>query len=68
MRADAAELVALAPDVVVGNTTPVIRALRQATSSIPIVMAAVNDPVEQGLVSSFGASNATLASQRLPWA
>ncbi len=53
IRADAAELVALAPDVLVGNTTPVIQALRQATSSIPIVMAAVNDPVEQGLVSSL---------------
>jgi putative ABC transport system substrate-binding protein len=53
MRADAAELVALAPDVIVGNTTPVVRALRQATSSIPIIMAAVNDPVEQGLVSSL---------------
>ena len=33
-RADAAELMALAPDVIVGQTTPVIRALRQATSSI----------------------------------
>jgi putative tryptophan/tyrosine transport system substrate-binding protein len=53
MRADAAELVSLAPDVIVGNTTPVVRALRQATSSIPIIMAAVNDPVEQGLVSSL---------------
>jgi putative ABC transport system substrate-binding protein len=53
MRADAAELVALAPDVIVGNTTPVVRALRQTTSSIPIIMAAVNDPVEQGLVSSL---------------
>jgi putative tryptophan/tyrosine transport system substrate-binding protein len=53
IRADAAELVALAPDVLVGQTTPVIQALRQATSSIPIVMAAVNDPVEQGLVSSL---------------
>src|SRR5215475_7346290 len=53
IRAHAAELVALAPDVIVGNTTPVIRALRQAPSSIPIVMAAVNDPVEQGLVSSL---------------
>ena len=53
MRADAAELVALAPEVVVGNTTPVVRALRQATSSIPIIMVAVNDPVEQGLVSSL---------------
>jgi len=53
IRADAAELVALAPDVIVGQTTPVIRALRQATSSIPIVMSAVNDPVDQGFVSSL---------------
>src|SRR6516162_2518848 len=53
IRAQAAELVALAPDVIVANTTPVTRAVRQATSSIPIVMAAVNDPVEQGFVSSL---------------
>src|SRR5437762_321268 len=33
IRAHAAELVALGPDVIVANTTPVIRALRQATSS-----------------------------------
>jgi putative ABC transport system substrate-binding protein len=45
--------VALAPDAVVGNSTPVLRALRQATSSIPIVFVAVNDPVEQGFVSSL---------------
>jgi putative tryptophan/tyrosine transport system substrate-binding protein len=44
---------ALAPDVLVCHTTAVIRALRQTTSSIPIVMAAVNDPVEQGFVSSL---------------
>src|SRR5262249_34352885 len=53
IRAHAAELVALAPDLIVGQTTPVIRALRQATSSIPIVMVPVNDPVEQGFVSSL---------------
>src|SRR5260221_14367356 len=53
IRAHVAELVALVPDVIVGQTTPVIRALRQATSSIPIVIAAVNDPVEQGFVSSL---------------
>src|SRR5215471_17424564 len=53
IRSHAAELVALAPDVVVANSTPVIRALRQATSSIPIVMVGVNDPVEQGFVSSL---------------
>jgi putative ABC transport system substrate-binding protein len=45
--------VALAPDVLVGHTTPIVRALRQATSSIPIVMVAVNDPVVQGFVSSL---------------
>src|SRR5262245_63019308 len=53
IRAHAAELVALAPDIIVGHTTAVIRALRQTTSSIPIVVAAVNDPVEQGFVSSL---------------
>jgi len=53
IRAHATELVALAPDVIVSNTTPVIRAVRQATSSIPIVMAAVNDPFDQGFVSSL---------------
>jgi putative ABC transport system substrate-binding protein len=53
IRAHAAELVTFAPDVLVCHTTAVIRALRQATSSIPIVMAAVNDPVEQGFVSSL---------------
>jgi len=53
IRAHAAELVALGPDVIVANTTPVMRAVRQATSSIPIVMAGVNDPVAQGFVSSL---------------
>jgi putative ABC transport system substrate-binding protein len=53
IQSHAAELVALTPEVIVGQTTPVIRALRQATSSIPIVIAAVNDPVEQGFVSSL---------------
>ena len=53
IQAHAAELVTLAPDVIVGQGTPVIRALRQATSSIPLVMAPVNDPVEQGFVSSL---------------
>src|SRR5215467_2882377 len=53
IRAHAAELVALTPDIIVGNATPVTRALRQATSSIPIVIVGVNDPVEQGFVSSL---------------
>jgi putative tryptophan/tyrosine transport system substrate-binding protein len=48
-----AELIRLAPDVIVANTTPVIVALRPATSTIPIVFAMVNDPVNQGFISSL---------------
>jgi putative ABC transport system substrate-binding protein len=52
VRAYAAELVALAPDVILANSTPVIAALKQATHSIPLVFVIVNDPVAQGFVSS----------------
>src|SRR5215468_5843490 len=45
VRAYAAELVKLSPDVIVAHTPPVIAAMRQASSSIPIVFAAVIDPV-----------------------
>lgn len=48
-----AELIRLAPDVIVANSTPVLAALRQATSSIPIVFVIVNDPVSQGFISSL---------------
>jgi putative ABC transport system substrate-binding protein len=49
----AAELVLLAPDVIVTNGTPGTTAAEQATRSIPIVFAVVNDPVEQGLIASL---------------
>jgi putative ABC transport system substrate-binding protein len=48
-----AELIRLAPDVIVANTSAVVAALRPATSTIPIVFALVNDPVGQGFVSSL---------------
>jgi putative ABC transport system substrate-binding protein len=48
-----AELIGLAPDVILANTSPVMAALRPATSTIPIVFAVVNDPVGQGLISSL---------------
>ena len=32
------ELIALTPNVIVGNSTPVLAALKKATSSIPIVL------------------------------
>jgi len=52
-RSYAAELVALAPDVIFGNTSPVVAALQQATRTVPIVFAAVIDPVGAGFVASL---------------
>ena len=49
------ELIRLTPDVIVANSTPVVAARRQATSTIPIVFAVVNDPVGQGFISSLAA-------------
>jgi putative tryptophan/tyrosine transport system substrate-binding protein len=49
----AAELVALAPDVIAGGGTANIAALQRATSSIPIVMTAVADPIGSGFVKSL---------------
>jgi putative ABC transport system substrate-binding protein len=53
IREYTAELVRLAPDLIVANGTPVLAALKGATSSIPIVFVVVNDPVAQGFVSSI---------------
>ena len=49
----AQELVALAPDVILANSTPVVAALQKITSSIPIVFALANDPVHLGFVKSL---------------
>ena len=49
----AKELVALAPDVILTNSTPAIEALKKITSSIPIVFALANDPVGLGHVKSL---------------
>jgi putative ABC transport system substrate-binding protein len=53
MRAHAAELVALPPDLILANTTPVVVALRQATRTIPIVFVQVVDPIGPGFVMSL---------------
>jgi putative tryptophan/tyrosine transport system substrate-binding protein len=53
VREYATELVRLAPDVIVANGTPSVAALKQATTSIPIVFVVVNDPVAQGIIASM---------------
>lgn len=49
----AMELVRIAVDIIVANGASAIRAARDATSTIPIVMAATNDPVREGLAESL---------------
>jgi putative ABC transport system substrate-binding protein len=49
----AAELVRLKVDVIVTSTTLAARAAKQATTTIPIVMTFVADPVGSGLVESL---------------
>ena len=48
-----AELIRSAPDAIVANSTPVLAALRTATSTIPIVFVIVNDPVGQGFIPNL---------------
>ena len=52
-RAGARELIGLAPDVILGSSTPVIAALQRETRSLPIVFATVIDPIGAGFVESF---------------
>jgi putative tryptophan/tyrosine transport system substrate-binding protein len=54
------ELVQLAPDVIVANTTRIMAALQPATSAIPIVFVMVNDPVNQGFVSNLAHPGANI--------
>jgi putative tryptophan/tyrosine transport system substrate-binding protein len=52
-RRDAAELVALAPDVILASATPSVQALQRATRTVPIVFANVGDPVGMGFVETL---------------
>jgi putative ABC transport system substrate-binding protein len=52
-RKQAAELVALAPDVVFASGIPAATPLLRATRTVPIVFAQVVDPVGAGLVASL---------------
>jgi putative ABC transport system substrate-binding protein len=47
------ELIRLAPDVILANSTPVMTLLRPATNTIPIVFVVVNNPVGQGFISNL---------------
>ena len=48
-----AELVALAPDVIVVNTSVIVAIVQQATQTVPIVFVGVIDPVGAGFVATL---------------
>jgi putative ABC transport system substrate-binding protein len=52
-RRYAAELVALAPDIILAGGTVSVAAVQQASRSLPIVFASVADPVGAGFVDSL---------------
>jgi putative ABC transport system substrate-binding protein len=49
----ARDLVQLDPDLIVASNTPAARAAKDATSTIPIVVPVMGDPVGDGLVTSL---------------
>ena len=52
-RRSAAELIALAPDVIQASGTGPMAAVQQATRTVPIVFAQVPDPINAGFVESL---------------
>jgi ABC-type uncharacterized transport system substrate-binding protein len=53
VRQQALDLVALSPDVILASTNQAMVAMQQASRTIPVVFAAVTDPVAGGFVMSL---------------
>ena len=53
IEALAKELVALQPDVILGQGTPVVAALQRESRTIPIVFVNVSDPIGSGFIASL---------------
>jgi len=53
VKDNASELAGMNLDAIITTCTPSTRIMKDATSSTPIVMVAVSDPVHQGIIASF---------------
>jgi putative tryptophan/tyrosine transport system substrate-binding protein len=51
-RIYAAQLIGLAPDVILASSTTNLTVIRQATSTVPVVFVQVSDPVAQGFIAN----------------
>src|SRR5215471_3223978 len=61
----AADLVSLRVSVIVTYGTPAAQAAKRATSTIPIIMAAIIDPVASGLVTSLARPGGNITGQSM---
>ena len=52
-RIYAAQLIGLQPDVILTVSTTNLTAIREATTTIPVVFTAVSDPIAQGFVANL---------------
>jgi len=59
------ECLSLKPDVIAVTTTPAARLLKKATSTVPIVMVALGDPVGTGLVDSLSRPSENITGMSL---
>ena len=53
VRENASELAGMGLDAILTTCSPSTRVMKEATSSTPIIMAAVSDPVRQGIIASL---------------
>ena len=53
VRSAGAQLLRLAPDVILANGTPAARTMQQVTRTVPVIFIAGSDPVLDGLVPSL---------------
>jgi putative ABC transport system substrate-binding protein len=63
----AAELVSLNPDIIITSGTPCTLALKQATSTVPIVVAAIGNAVEAGAVASLARPGGNITGSSFLW-
>jgi putative ABC transport system substrate-binding protein len=61
----ASELVSLKVDLIITDSTPGSRAAKEATTTIPVIMAAVGDPVRSGLVASLSRPGGNLTGNSI---
>ena len=64
-QAVARELIALKPDVIFANSTPMAAALQQETQVLPIVFVSVFDPIGSGFIRSLARPGGNLTGLQL---